>query len=225
VAVTLLELPAEPASTPRPPHSLPEFSELQALTLDLAFDPEGWTPERLARIGELFDRLAPEWHTRGGPERLRPLRDALRRGGVPAGGLCLEIGSGVGLQTPSLLEHFDSVVSMDLSAGMLRLASRAAAVQAAAVPLLRADASRLPIATASVDVVAVVNMFLFPAEYARVLRPGGGIVFVSTSGAETPIYLPPADVARALEPGVSSAHAVTAAAGWGCWTVLRKEAS
>lgn len=220
MAVTLVELPAELASTPRPPHSLPEFSELQELTLDLAFDPNGWTPERLARIGELFDRMAPEWHTRGGPERLRPLRDALGRGGILAGGLCLEIGSGVGLQTPSLLEHFDSVVSMDLSAGMLRLAP-----QSAAVPLLRADASCLPIARASVGAVAVVNMFLFPAEYARVLRPGGCLVFVSTSGDETPIYLPPADVVRALGPSFGSAQAITAMAGWGCWTVVRKEAS
>lgn len=193
---------------------------MQALTRELAFDPQGWTPDRSARIGQLFDGLAPEWHTRGGPERLRPLQDALRRGGVPAGGLCLEVGSGIGLQTASLLEYFDSVVSMDLSSAMLALAPRRPAVS-----LLRTDASRLPIAEGSVGAIAVVNMFLFPWEYGRVLTSGGTLVFVSTSGEQTPIYLPPADVVSALEPAFGPCTAVTSGAGWGTWTVVRKGGS
>jgi SAM-dependent methyltransferase len=193
---------------------------MQALTRELAFDPAGWTPERLDRINQLFDGLAAEWYTRGNAERLRALENALERGGIPGGGLCLEIGSGIGLHTPALLRNFGSVVSIDLSAEMLRLSPRSPATS-----LLRADASRLPIADGSVGVVALVNMFLFPSELARVLRPGGRILVVSTSGAVTPIYLPPADVVRALEPAFGSVEAITSGAGWGIWTVLTKGGS
>jgi SAM-dependent methyltransferase len=193
---------------------------MQALSRELAFDPAGWTAERLDRINQLFDGLAPEWHTRGNAERLRPLQDAQERGGIPTGGTCLEIGSGIGLHTPALLRHFDSVVSIDLSAEMLALSPRPAATS-----LLRADASRLPIASGSVGAVALVNMFLFPSELDRVLRAGGRLVFVSTSGLETPIYLPPADVVRALEPAFGSVDAITSRAGWGTWTVVTKAGS
>jgi len=215
--MTLRELPADLVPDPRPQPGPEEYSAMQALTRELAFDPEGWTPERLARTGQLFDGLAPEWHTRNEPERLLPLRDAQQRGGIPAGGSCLEIGSGIGLQTPSLLEHFDSVVSMDLSAEMLGRSP-----QVAGVSLVRADASRLPVSASSVGAVALVNMFLFPSECARVLRPGGRLIFVSTSGDRTPIYLPPADVVRALQPMLGPCDAVTAGAGWGVWTVVTK---
>jgi hypothetical protein len=215
--MTLRELPTGPSSTARSERGPEEYAAMQSLTRELAFDPEGWTPDRLARINQLFDGLAPEWHTRGDAERLRPLQDVLRRGGIPAGGTCLEVGSGVGLQTPSLLDHFESVVSMDLSSEMLARSPRSAAVS-----LLRADASRLPVASGSVRVMAVVNMFLFPLEYSRVLATGGALVFVSTSGDQTPIYLPPLDVVRALEPAFGSCEAVTSGAGWGTWTVVTK---
>jgi SAM-dependent methyltransferase len=190
---------------------------MQALTRELAFDPGGWTPERLDRITSLFDGLALEWHTRAGEGRLRPLRDALHRGGVPAGGLAAEIGSGIGLQTVPLLDHFDGVISTDLSVEMLTRSPRSASVS-----LVRSDATRLPLATHSVDAVVAVNMFLFPAEYARVLRPGGRLVFASVYGDRTPIYLHPDEVVAALDPFVPLSDGVTSSDGVGTWTVLTK---
>ena len=44
----------------------------------------------------------------------------------------------------------------------------------------------------------LVNCFLFPEEVDRVLAPDGVVVWVNSSGAETPIHLPPDDVAAAL---------------------------
>jgi hypothetical protein len=41
-------------------------------------------------------------------------------------------------------------------------------------------------------------MFLFPAETSRVLADDGVLLWVSTNGEETPIYLPPADVLDAI---------------------------
>ncbi|MGO8877002.1 MAG: class I SAM-dependent methyltransferase [Acidimicrobiales bacterium] len=197
-----------------------EYSAMQALTRELAFDPGGWTAERRARLIELFDGLAPEWHTRAGEDRLRPLRDALSRGGVRNGGFCAEIGSGIGLQTAPLQEHFDAVVSTDLSAEML-----ARSLRRPSVSIVRSDAFRLPLANATVDAIVAVNMYLCPAEYARVLRPGGQLVFVSVYGERTPIYLSADDVVRALEPFLDVSAAVTSGDGVGSWTVVSKGAS
>lgn len=198
----------------RPERPADEYLPMQAATRSIALE-DGWTPELAERIRQLFEGLAPEWHTRGGEVRLAPTVDALERGGIAGGGTCLEIGSGTGIHTPPLAAHFDTVVSLDFAAGMLRLAPRGPA------SLVQGDASRLPLRDASVDAVVCVNAFLFPAEYDRVLAAGGAVAFVSTSGDRTPIFLPPADVVGAL-PGAWTG--VTAEAAWGTWTVARRSA-
>jgi hypothetical protein len=85
----------------------------------------------------------------------------------------------------------------------------------------QADASVLPVRSGSVSVVALVNMFLFPAEVARVLTDKGVVLWVSTNGDATPIYLSPAEVLEAL-PG--EWHGTSAQAGWGTWLTARREA-
>jgi hypothetical protein len=84
---------------------------------------------------------------------------------------------------------------------------------------VQSDASQLPVRSKSAAVVALVNMFLFPAEVARVLADDGVLLWVSSNGDGTPIYLPPRDVVRAL-PG--EWHAVAADAGWGTWCTARR---
>ena len=192
---------------------------MQKVTHEIAFGSDGWHGDRKQKIAELFDALAPEWHTRGGEDRLRPTADSLERGSVPAGGTVVEIGSATGLQTPLLLEIFDFVISVDLSAEMLALSPRRERVA-----LVRADAAELPVADHGADGIVCVNAFLFPTEYARVLAPGGRIVFVSTSGDQTPIYLSPEDVVAALEPALGPVHATSSAHGWGTWTVATRRA-
>ena len=188
---------------------------IRAVTRAVAFDgPAAWTPERAAHVAALFDELAPEWHLRPG-ERLEAVADALDRGGPFPAGPCVEVGAGTGLATLLLAERLAPVVAMDLSAGMLALAP-------SSVPRVRADAAHLPVATAAVAVLVLVNMFLFPVEAARVLRPDGVLVWVNTLGDTTPIHLTAADVAAAL-PG--SWGGVTADAGWGMWATLRRQPS
>lgn len=213
MALTYLE-PLSPgsAAVDRPPEA---YLPMQEVTRQIAFEEGGWHPERMAKVTELFDGLAAEWHSRGGAERLAPTRDALERGGAPAGGRALEVGSGTGIQTEVLRSRFDAVLSVDLSSKMLARAPRRAGVL-----LLRADASRLPLKEASVEAVVCVNAYLFPAECARVLVPGGRVVFVSTSGASTPIYLPPEDVVAALAAVAEVAEATTSCCGSGSWTVV-----
>ena len=65
----------------------------------------------------------------------------------------------------------------------------------------------------------LVNALLFPAEVARVLAPGGALVWVNSLGDATPIHLSAADVAKALPGGWGGP---ASDAGWGTWCVLRR---
>ena len=182
---------------------------MRKVTRQVAFDPDGWTRERRAKVAELFDGLAPEWHTREVPGRYDALNDALARGDVPVDGPTLELGSGTGLSTPLLAGHFPHLIAADLSIEMLRLAPVDAA------PRVRGDSSQLPFPDHSLHVILVINMLLFPQEMDRVLAPDGVLVWVNTSGDRTPIHLPADDVVRAL-PGEWTGKAGEAGTGTWC---------
>lgn len=185
---------------------------MRDLTREIALDASAWTPERVAQMTSLFDSLASAWPERDIPERHDALRDALVRGGTFPSGVCLEVGAGTGNTTGDLRAALNTVVSIDLSREMLSRAPPGG-------PQVQGDASLLPIRTGSVDVVALINMFLFPAEVARVLTVDGVLLWVSTNGDETPIYLSPADVLEAL-PGTWLG--ISAQAGWGTWLTARR---
>ena len=79
-------------------------------------------------------------------------------------------------------------VAFDLSGGMLRHAAEAAVRSGVRVPLVQADAGRLPFAEASFDIACtafgavpfVADSARVMREVARVLRPGGRWVFATT---------------------------------------------
>ena len=182
---------------------------MQHVTRATAFDPDSWTPERAAKVAAMFDDLAPVWNERQtAVNRYEPLRDALARGDAGTG-QCLELGSGTGLATPILREHFDAVIGLDISHEMLARGTG---------PRVHADGNVLPFRDNAFDVAVLVNALLFPRELARVVT--GALVWVSTRGADTPIYLPPDDVAGAM-PG--RWHGVAADAAGGTWAVLRRD--
>ena len=186
---------------------------MRRVARSIAFEPGWWSPAHAAEVRALFTELAPTWSTRDIPERHDALRDALARGGPFPAGRCLEVGAGTGSATPDLVAAFGGdVVSTDLTEDMLRHFT-------ASTPRVLADAARLPVADGAAAVVVLVNMFLVPDEVERVLGPGGVLVWVSTNGDATPIYLPPAEVVDAL-PG--EWEAVTADAGWGRWVTARR---
>ena len=164
---------------------------MRKVTRQVAFEPNSWTPERAAKVADLFGTLAPEWHTRMNAARQEPLRDALERG-EPAPGRCVEIGSGTGFGTTVLAPHFTAVVAIDLAREMLRLAPAEDGAR------VQADAARLPIANAAASSVALVNALLFPTEVTRVLAPGGTVLWVNSQGDRTPIHLSAEDVVAAL---------------------------
>jgi SAM-dependent methyltransferase len=174
----------------------------------------GWTDATMRDVAHYFDELAGDWHTRTSPERTAVVSDALDRGLGRASGLAIEIGSGTGAYSALFAERFARVVAVDLSFEMIRHAPAAPAHR------VQADASRLPLADASADAVLLVNAFLFPAEVARVLRPNGIILWVNSSGEQTPIHLSPEDLVSAL-PGAWTGTA--SRAGDGLWCVLHRD--
>jgi SAM-dependent methyltransferase len=187
---------------------------MRAVTRQIAFEPGGWTAERRGKVAELFDGLAPGWHSHlHDPQRSAPLEDAYARGDIPRGGRCLEVGSGDGQNTAYLASHHDVVLAADLSIEML---VRAPADVGARV---RADAGSMPLRAGTVDTAVLVNAFLFPHELDRLLAADGTLVWVNTAGDLTPIHLTTDDVVRAL-PGTWDG--VESAAGWGTWAVLHR---
>ena len=177
---------------------------------------EGWTGELRKQVEGYFDDLAGEWHTRSSSQRTAVVMDALVRGLDPIHarvGLAVEVGSGIGTYSNLLAERFATVLAVDLSLAMLRLAPIGPARRT------QADGSALPVADSSAAAIVLINAFLFPAEVARVLSPDGALVWVNSSGEHTPIYLSVDDLVAAL-PGEWTGTA--SRAGEGHWCVLRR---
>ena len=164
---------------------------MRELTRSIAIDRDAGRRSALRQIASFFDSLASGWRERDVPERHAALADAVARGGSFPSGWCVEIGSGTGNTTADLRGVFQDVVSVELSREMLRLAS-------VVERPIQADGAALPLRTGSAAVVALINMFLFPVEVARVLAEDGVLLWVSTNGDQTPIYLPPAEVLNVL---------------------------
>ena len=107
-----------------------------------------------------------------------------RRFGMPAGGSVLEVGCGAGRMTACLTAVFDEVHALDVSPGMIELATRQ--VTAPNIRWLLYHGSRFPLNEASVDAVftchvlqhlpSVEAIFGCLEEMHRVVRPGGSVL-------------------------------------------------
>jgi ubiquinone/menaquinone biosynthesis C-methylase UbiE len=121
-----------------------------------------------------------------GPERLREAEAGLL--GDVAGRRVLEIGCGGAQCSRWLAQQGADVVAFDLSGEQLRQAAALNVSTGVQVPLLLADAQRLPFADASFDLACsaygavpfVADSAGVMREVARVLRPGGRWVFSTT---------------------------------------------
>jgi|SRR6516162_1389521 len=114
-----------------------------------------------------------------------------------AEGRVLEIGVGSGLNFPLYGAAVGSVIGLEPSAELLRMARPRARAAAVPITLLDASAEAIPLDTGSIDtVVTTWTLCTIPnashalAEMRRVLRPGGALLFVEHGRA------PEAAVAR-----------------------------
>jgi ubiquinone/menaquinone biosynthesis C-methylase UbiE len=149
-------------------------------------------------VARMFDRIAPGWDAMRRADSLAPFAAALETIEGPVRD-ALDVGTGTGAGALAVAARFPeaTVVGVDVAEGMLDQARR----NAPALRFERADASALPFPDASFDLVTHANMIPFVAEAARVLRPGGHVLFAFSAGAETPIYVPPSRLRRSLERG------------------------
>ena len=147
-----------------------------------------------------FDWMAPAWEHRRGPEALIPLEAALDHL-EHSPSRALDLGTGTGKGARVLARRFPraEVVGVDLSSAMVEEAKRLLPAELhGRVSFRVADASVLPFEDGSFELVALLNMIPFFEELARVTAPGGSIVVASSSGPETPIYVPPATLRARL---------------------------
>lgn len=180
----------------------------------LALRPGTWTPGEAAGLRAEFDQAAADWNGDRGGYRPPVLADALARGGPFQGELAVEIASGTGLLTPLIRGVWPTVVSVDLSFGMLSRAPGGHRIQA--------DASRLPLGDGCADAVVLGDGPMFAAEIARVLADGAPLIVSNALGDGAPFRVPAAELVEAMSTATSrSWNALQSEAHWGIWTVLR----
>jgi ubiquinone/menaquinone biosynthesis C-methylase UbiE len=129
-------------------------------------------------------------HLAMGQKQLLPFR---RRVIGAAEGRVLEIGIGSGLNLPLYGANVSSVIGLEPSPELLRMAQSRVAAAPVPTMLLDASAEAIPFDAASVDtVVTTWTLCTIPdasralAEMRRVLRPGGALLFVEHGRAPSP---------------------------------------
>jgi SAM-dependent methyltransferase len=172
-----------------------------------------------------FDRLAPEWQAMRRPDAFAALEAALSALEPPPGRV-LDLGTGTGSAALIVANRFPEadVVGVDIAEGMLAEARSNTPLELAdRVRFQPADGSELPFTDGSFDLVVLANMIPFFDELARVVAPGGRVVFSFSAGPETPIWVPPERLRQELAARGFSEFADFAAAG-GTALLARKDA-
>ena len=138
-----------------------------------------------------FDSLAPVWDARRDPAAFAPVTAVLDTLRTPPRRV-LDLGTGTGSVARLVAERFPDaeVVGVDIAERMIDEAR--AKTESDRVQYVVADAQHLPFEAGAFDLVTLSNMIPFFDELARVVAPGGRVVFAFSVGPDTPIYVAPA---------------------------------
>lgn len=132
----------------------------------------------------------------------------------------VDCGTGTGYAAGQAARRFPEafVVGVDVVPGMLDQAQRNfQSEKIHHISAVCADTLRLPFADGAIDLVIAQNTIPFLAEFARVCRPGGTLVFVDTAAR----WIPP--LVRRVAPKAGRFDTmVTEAAGLGFYLVARR---
>lgn len=149
----------------------------------------------------LFDGVAPAWDRIRDQSRAELLLAAAIEASVPEPPTrILDLGTGTG-QAAFALAHLypDAAVDgVDGSTPMIEHARRKLGAESIAFQV--GDGGNLPFASTTFQLVVSLCVQPFPAETARVLTPGGVVIYAYSSGPETPIWFSPDALRRVLEP-------------------------
>jgi SAM-dependent methyltransferase len=139
-------------------------------------------------IRRQFDRLGPHWDEIIQTDHLAAMERALEQV-EPAPRRALDLGTGTGGAALAVARRFPEaeVVGVDLAESMIAAARR----KTDRVRFEVGDASALPFEDGAFELVTHANMIPFFDELARVVAPGGYVVFGFSGGSETPIYVHP----------------------------------
>jgi len=143
------------------------------------------------RMRRFFDRIAPQWDTMQRATALAAFELALEEVRPPR--RVLDLGTGTGSAALALARRFpeSEIVGVDLSPRMIDEAHRKLPPELAGrVRFEVGDAERLPFEDGSFDLVTLANAIPFFDELARLVAPGGNVLFSFSLGANTPIYVP-----------------------------------
>jgi ubiquinone/menaquinone biosynthesis C-methylase UbiE len=171
----------------------------------------------------MFDAIAPVWDSMRMEDTFAPFEAALEAVD-PKPRKVLDLGTGTGEGAFVLARRLPDaeIVGADMAERMLEQARRRMPPELAGrVRFERADASALPYADGSFELVTHANMIPFFDEMARVLAPGGQALFAFSSGATTPIYVPAERLRSELE-GRGFTDFAEFAAGRGSALLARK---
>ena len=143
-----------------------------------------------------FDRLASQWDEIIQPDHLAAFKRALEQVD-PSPRRALDLGTGTGMAALAVARRFPGaeVVGVDLADSMIDAARR----KTDRVRFEVGDASALRFEDGAFDLVTHANMIPFFDELARVVAPGGYVVFGFSGGSETPIYVDPDRLRGELE--------------------------
>ena len=123
-------------------------------------------PFRVSDDAEAYQRFRPRYHD-------KPCAAIAARIGTRADLKAVDVACGTGHSTTALAKYFPNVVGIDVSLEMLNVARRDSALE-----FIEAEATRLPFADNSLDLLTVFMAFhwldqeMFLAEARRVLKPG-----------------------------------------------------
>jgi hypothetical protein len=167
------------------------------------------------QLAEYYDQAAKGWDEWVDTQPLyaSPVEAGLAHAARPD--VAIEVSCGSGQATPLLDGYATRLIATDTSLAMLGDAPRALPRTSYAI----VDVRRMPFRDGSVQLLVGLNAVPHTPEFARVIAPTGQLLWCTSFGAGTPLYVQPERFADLLGPGW---RGEAGRAGHGEWLLLTR---